>query len=183
MRLLCRSSSQRRKKGKLRVAEIEPFSFEFAWAWLALAGRTAIPWLFTSFRYFEPPEHMPRTSTRAYTCTAVFTRASCVPRNREQERRPAGGRANNADVQKKFISYIVHISPSNIRTPKREMLPTIHQRTQVDDCYQFLATAITGGHSDQNPRLDLKTMYSHKFLHTILGSDFSVPSRVIDILS
>ena len=26
-----------------------------SWAWLVLAGRKAIPWLFTSFRDFEPP--------------------------------------------------------------------------------------------------------------------------------
>ena len=33
----------------------------------------------------------------------VFTGASCVPLNREQEKRPAGGRAKNADVQIKLI--------------------------------------------------------------------------------
>ena len=78
-RLLCRSISQRRKKrklrsemekreGKLRVTEIE-LCFGFAWAWLALAGRKAIPWLFTSFRDFEPPEHVPRTLARAHICS------------------------------------------------------------------------------------------------------------------
>ena len=34
------------------------------------------------------PEHVPRTSARAHTCTAAFTRASCVPRNREHENGP-----------------------------------------------------------------------------------------------
>ena len=43
--------------------------FGFAWAWLALAGRKAIPWLFTSFRDFEPPEHVPRTLARAHICS------------------------------------------------------------------------------------------------------------------
>ena len=43
--------------------------FGFAWAWLALAGRKAIPWLFTGFCDFEPPEHVPRTSAEAHTCT------------------------------------------------------------------------------------------------------------------
>ena len=36
----------------------------------------------------------------------VFTRASYVPRNREQEKRPRGRRARNDDVQTKFILYI-----------------------------------------------------------------------------
>ena len=31
---------------------------------------------------------MPRTSARAHTCTAVYTRASCVPRNQEHEKDP-----------------------------------------------------------------------------------------------
>ena len=71
----------------------------------ALGGRKRIPWLFASLRHFEPPEHVPRTSARAHTCTAVFTRASCVARNREHENRPAGGRAKNADVQETYIWY------------------------------------------------------------------------------
>ena len=59
----------------------------------ALGGRKRTPWLFASFRDLGPPDHVPRTSARAHTCTTVFTRASCVPRNREHEKRPAGGRA------------------------------------------------------------------------------------------
>ena len=51
----------------------------------------------------EPPEHVPRTSARAHTCTVVFGRAPCVPPSREHEKRPAVGREKNADVQKKHI--------------------------------------------------------------------------------
>ena len=42
--------------------------FGFAWAWLALTCRKAIPWLMTSFRDFEPPEYVSRTSSRAHAC-------------------------------------------------------------------------------------------------------------------
>jgi len=35
----------------------------------ALGGRKRVPWLFASFRDFEPQEHVPRTSGRAHTCT------------------------------------------------------------------------------------------------------------------
>ena len=83
------------------------YSCGFTCAWMALCARNAPPWLLASFRDFGPPEHLPRTSARAHTCTAVFTRASCVPRNREHEKRSAGGRAKNADVQEKSIWYIV----------------------------------------------------------------------------
>ena len=81
--------------------------FGVPWAWLALGGRKRIQWILATFRDFEPQEHVPRTSARAHTCTAVFTRAPCVPRNREHEKRPGGGRAKNVDVQKKSIWYIV----------------------------------------------------------------------------
>ena len=74
---------------------------------MALGGRKRIPWLLATFREIETPEHVPRTSARAHTCTAVFTRASCMPRNREHEKRSAGERAKNAYVQKKSIWYIV----------------------------------------------------------------------------
>ena len=78
----------------------------FSWTWLALAGRKRIPWLFSTFRDFEPPEHVPRTSGRAHTWTGALTRASFVPRIREHEIRPAGGRAKDADVQDTSIWYI-----------------------------------------------------------------------------
>ena len=39
----------------------------------------------------------------------VFTRASYVPCNREHKKRPAGGRAKNADVQETSIWYLVII--------------------------------------------------------------------------
>ena len=79
----------------------------FPWAWLALGGRKRVPWLLATFRDFESPEYVPRTSARAHMCTAVFMRAPCVPRNREHEKRSAGERAKNAYVQKKSIWYIV----------------------------------------------------------------------------
>ena len=81
---------------------------------MALSGRKRIPWLLATFRDFDPPAHVPRTLARAHTCTAVFMRASCVPRNREHEKRPAGGRAKNADVQKKSIWYWYIVLRSNI---------------------------------------------------------------------
>ena len=72
-----------------------------------LGCQKQIAWLFASFRDFEPPEHVPRTSVRAYTCAAGFTAASCLPRSRERENRPPGGRAKNFDVQETSFSYIV----------------------------------------------------------------------------
>ena len=75
----------------------------FACVWMALSTRNASPWLLASFRDFEPAEHVPRTSARAHTCTAVSARASCVPRNREHDKRPAGGRAKNVHVQNKSV--------------------------------------------------------------------------------
>ena len=48
----------------------------------------------------EPPEHVPRMSARAHTCTLVFRRASCVPRTREHEKRPAAGREKMPMSQK-----------------------------------------------------------------------------------
>ena len=37
----------------------------------------------------------------------VYTRHPCVLRGREHEKRPAGGRDENADVQRKPIRYIL----------------------------------------------------------------------------
>ena len=54
----------------------------------ALGERKRVPWLLASFRHFEPSEHVLRTSARAHTFTAVFTRASCIPRNRKHEKNP-----------------------------------------------------------------------------------------------
>ena len=54
---------------------------------------------------FEPPEHVPRTSTMAPTCAVVFGRAPCVPRSREHEKRPAAGREKNAHVQKNIFIH------------------------------------------------------------------------------
>ena len=51
----------------------------------------------------EPPEHVPRTSARAYTCAVVFGRAPCVPRSGEYEKRPAAGKEKNVTVLKKHI--------------------------------------------------------------------------------
>ena len=85
----------------------------FPWAWLALGGRKRVPWLLATFRDFESPEYVPRTSARAHMCTAVFMRAPCVPRNREHEKRSAGERAKNAYVQKKV--HLVHSNMSKGR--------------------------------------------------------------------
>ena len=68
-----------------------------AWTWMALRARNASPWLLANFRDFEPPEHVPRTSARAYTCVLVFGRTRCVPRRREHEKRSAAGREKNAN--------------------------------------------------------------------------------------
>ena len=78
----------------------------FAYAWLALAGRKAIPWLFTSFCDFEPPQHVPSTLARGPHLQPVLKRASCVPRNREQEKRPAGIREKNDNAPTKFMFYM-----------------------------------------------------------------------------
>ena len=52
---------------------------------------------------FNPPEHVPRTSTRAYTCAVVFGRAPCVPRSREHEKRPGAGREKRPYKKNTFI--------------------------------------------------------------------------------
>ena len=70
-------------------------------------GRKRIPWLLASFRDFEPPEYEPRISARTNTCTAVFTRASCVPRNREHKKRPAGGKTKMPMREKSHFSRII----------------------------------------------------------------------------
>ena len=87
---------------------------------MALRGWKRIPWLLASFRDFEPPEHMPRTSARAHTCTALFTRAPCVTRNREHEKRPAGGRARNAYVQETSTWQVIVV----VFTLNRSFYPT-----------------------------------------------------------
>ena len=61
-----------------------------AWAWLALDGRKAIPWLLTRFRDFERPEHTPRSPAGTHTCTVVYRRVPCVPRSREREKKTGG---------------------------------------------------------------------------------------------
>ena len=90
-----------------KILKFQKKRLGFPWAWLALGGRKRVPWLLATFRDFESPEYVPRTSARAHMCTAVFMRAPCVPRNREHEKRSAGERAKNAYVQKKSIWYIV----------------------------------------------------------------------------
>ena len=69
-----------------------------------LRARNASPWLHASFLDFEPPEHVSRTSVRPHTCSAVYTRASCVLRNREHEERPAGGRVKTVYLHKEVHS-------------------------------------------------------------------------------
>ena len=64
----------------------------FAWAWLALAGRKAIPWLLAGFGDFERPEHASRSPAGTHTCTVGYKWLPCVPSSREREKRPAAGR-------------------------------------------------------------------------------------------
>ena len=56
------------RREKLRLAEIE-HCFRVCMGLVGLPDRKAISWLFTSFRDFEPPEHVPRTLARAHTRT------------------------------------------------------------------------------------------------------------------
>ena len=70
---------------------------------MALRARMASPSLLANFRDCEPSEHMPRTSARAHTCAVVIGRASCVPRSREHQKRPAAGRQKKSHVQKEHI--------------------------------------------------------------------------------
>ena len=78
----------------------------FPWAWSALPWRKAIPWLLARFCDVERPEHSPRSPAGTYTCIVVYRRASRVPRSREHEKRPAGGREKYGDVLKKSVWYI-----------------------------------------------------------------------------
>ena len=109
-----------------------PFFWRFAWAWLALAGRTAIPRLLTRFHDFERREHVPRSSVgiQTYvvlyrrssfgipTCVVMSRRTSCVPRNQKSEKDPwapekigqmsekkcGGGRCGTPRVRSRFAS-------------------------------------------------------------------------------
>ena len=62
------------------------------WVCMGLEGSTCSESLPVVTCDFEPPEHVPWTSASAHTCAMVFGRAPCVPRSREQEKRPAAGR-------------------------------------------------------------------------------------------
>ena len=85
--------------------------FGFAWAWLAIAGRKAIPWLFISFRDFELPEHVPQISVRAHTC-AQFSRGPPACPVTERKRKDP-----RAEEQKMPTSKKIHIVHSNTRLP------------------------------------------------------------------
>ena len=90
----------RRKKRTLRVAEIKLCFSGLRLSWLLLAGKRPRGYL-QVFVTLNPQStcHGPRPGpTHAPQC---YTRASCVPRNREHEKRPAAGRQKNADVQEK----------------------------------------------------------------------------------
>ena len=73
------------------------------WLRMGLDGSTCSEFLPVVTYDFEPPEKVPRTSSRAHSCAVVFGRAPCVPRSREHEKRPAAGREKNADVETKHI--------------------------------------------------------------------------------
>ena len=80
------------------------------WFCMGLDGSTCsecFPVIISQFSLLQPPEHVPRTSVRAHTCTLVFGWAPCVPRRQEHEKRPAATREKNADGQKKTLLYIV----------------------------------------------------------------------------
>ena len=78
-----------------------------------------IPWSFASLGGFEPPEHVTQTSARAQTCTQC-SHGPSVHRNRQREKRPAVGRARNADVRKKSISYMAYVSLKYLRSHQGE---------------------------------------------------------------
>ena len=78
----------------------------FPWAWLALAGRKAIPRLLARFRDFERPEHAPRSPAGTQTCAVVYRRPPCVPRSRDREKRPTAGRENFCIPQKRCIWFV-----------------------------------------------------------------------------
>ena len=69
----------------------------FAWAWLALAGRKAIPWLLARFRTFERPEQAPRSPAETATYTVCTGRLPA----QEREKRPAAGREKFCTPEKK----------------------------------------------------------------------------------
>ena len=79
--------------------------FGFAWAWLALAGRKAIPWLVTSFRDFEPPEYVPRTLARARTCTQCSHGPPVCPVTKSKSKDPRSEEQKIPMSEKKFILY------------------------------------------------------------------------------
>ena len=77
------------------------------WVCMGLDGSTCSASLPEGTCHFEPPEHVPRTSARAYTCAVVFRRAPCVPRGREHEKRPAAGREKMPKCEKCINVYMV----------------------------------------------------------------------------
>ena len=82
--------------------------FGFSWAWLALAGRNAIPWLFTTFRDFEPSEHVPRTLARAHTYTQCSPGPPACPVTERKRKDPRAQEQRMPISKKSSIIYIAH---------------------------------------------------------------------------
>ena len=101
------------------------FFLTCTWVCMGLDGttvraRNASSCLLANFRDFEPREHVRRTLARDHTCAVVFGRAPCVPRSREQEKRPASRR--NMPMRKKntciyIVVYIIaHTGSPELRS-------------------------------------------------------------------
>ena len=90
------------KKEEITCGGNRALFFRFAWAWLALAGRKEIPWLFYSCRDVGPPEYVPRSSARAHTCTQSLRGPPGSPSTEskrndpraEEQRRPMSKKAD-----------------------------------------------------------------------------------------
>ena len=95
----CGTSKTAAERGKKAFEKRKTF-FGFTWAWLALAGRKAIPRLLTRFRDFKRAKHTPRSPAGTHTCAVVYRRPPCVPCTREREERPTGAKENRASVKK-----------------------------------------------------------------------------------
>ena len=89
---------------------------------MGLNGSTCSAYLPVVTCDFEPPEHVPRTSTRAHTCAVGFGRAPCVSRSREHEKRPAAGRKKGRCAKSTHLNIVVYQVLPSERPPPPNLL-------------------------------------------------------------
>lgn len=100
-RATCHTQQQRNCENSL---------FPFSWTslhhpgWLSEARRNASPRILAEFCYFESSKHASRSSDRR-DLSRVNTRASCVPRSRENEKKPSRRGKNSPCTKQVTLCY------------------------------------------------------------------------------